>query len=160
MLVFLAAHPSQNKSHPAILWQNTGAAAALKEGPAPQGAAETPAPAHAGGGKIGRGAFFTPQTAAPPICGWDGAFSYLLISPSCCPMLATGTAPPSPPQPQAGSGSPSFYQGFHFPGCSGGNNVASQAALTRILLLLLRHLHLALQEGGSRWLHLRCWHLQ
>lgn len=104
MLVFPAAHPSQNESHPPIFWLNTGAGAALKEGPAPQGAAETPAPARAGGGKVGRGAFFTPQTAAPPICGRDGAFSCLLISPSCCPVLATGTAPPSPPQPQAGSG--------------------------------------------------------
>lgn len=104
MLVFPAAHPSQNESHPAILWLNTGARAALKEGLAPKGAAETPAPARAGGGKVGRGAFFTPQTAAPPICGWDGAFSYLLISPSCCPVLATGPDPPSLPQPQAGSG--------------------------------------------------------
>lgn len=68
MLVFPAAHPSQNESHPAILWLNTGAAA-LKEGPARQGAAETPAPAHAGGGKVGRVAVFTTQTAAPPICG-------------------------------------------------------------------------------------------
>lgn len=109
VLVFPAAHPSQNESHPAILWLNSGAGADLKEGPAPQGAAETPAPACAGGGKMGRGAFFTPQSAVPPICGWDGAFSYLLISPSCCPMLATGLAPPSLPQPQAGSVAPPVF---------------------------------------------------
>lgn len=119
----LSSSSSQNESYLAILWLNTGAGAALKEGPAPQGAAETPAPACAGGGKVGRGAFFTPQTAAPPICGWDGAFSYLLISPSCCPVLATGTAPPNPPQPQAGSGlmaPPVFIRVFISLGTLGG----------------------------------------
>lgn len=109
-----------------------------------------------------RGAFFTPQTAAPPICGRSagtGAFCYLLILPSRCPTLATGTTPPSPPRPRAGSGLVAPQLAFSL-STLGGDDMAAQPALTRVLLLLLRHLHMALQESSSRRLHLRCRCLQ
>lgn len=101
-------------------------------------------------GAVGRGfvwvwvCFFPPQPPPAPICGGSHKFIYfffphLLISPSCCPTHHSSSLPTSP-------GPPSSSQ-FMFWGYLG--------ALTRVLLLLLRHLHLALQEGHPRRLHLR-----
>lgn len=103
--------------------------------------------AHRGGGQgicLGLGLFFSSPAASgtnlwrqPQI--YLFFFPHLLISPSCCPTHHSSSLPTSP-------GPPSSSQ-FMFWGYLG--------ALTRVLLLLLRHLHLALQEGHPRRLHLR-----
>lgn len=105
--------------------------------------------AHQGGGQgifLGLGlVFFLPSrpqhqfvAAVPTGCLFFLFFPHLLISPSCCPTHHSSSlpTPPSPP-----SSSHFMFWGF-------------LGALTRVLLLLLRHLHLALQEGRPRWLHL------
>lgn len=103
-------------------------------------------------GVVGRGFFWVwvccfSSPAAPGTNLWrqcrQAAFFFfsphLLISPSCCPTHHSSSlpTPPSPP-----SSSQFLFWGF-------------LGALTRVLLLLLRHLHLALQEGRPRRLHLR-----
>lgn len=74
-------------------------------------------------------------------------FFYLLILSSCCPAPATGTAPPhSPTLP--------LLSQFRFLGLCWGKGYP-EALTCILLLLLLRHLYLALQEGSPRWFHLR-----
>lgn len=67
--------------------------------PSPWGRTGMPTHARAGAGGGQRSFFYSSDSCTTNLWWepWDGEFCCLLISLSCCPGLATGNAPPSPP---------------------------------------------------------------